>query len=249
MLLLVILIYRNLKQIQKLYKIERGLHQKQINELEIEKELVTSEAVLKGQDDERSRLAKDLHDGLGGMFSGIKYSFANMKGNLIITEDNVQAFQRSMDMLDTSIQELRRVARNMMPECLIKFGLDTALKDFCGNINSSGVISLLYNSFNLHDLKVEQTVSIYIYRVIQELVNNIIKHAAATEALVQLQKKGEKLFITVEDNGKGFDIELIQNTEGAGWNNIRSQVEYIKGILEVISEKNKGTSVTIEITL
>lgn len=80
------------------------------------------------------------------------------------------------------------------------------------------MINLLYQSFNLHDLKIEQTASIYIYRVIQELVNNIIKHVAATEALVQLQKKSEKLFITVEDNGKGFDTELIQKTEGAGWN-------------------------------
>lgn len=99
---------------------------------------MTTEAVLKGQDEESSRLAKDQHDGLWGVLSGIKYSFANMKGNLIITEDNVQAFQRSMYMLDTSIQKLRRVAHNMVPESLIKFGLDTALKDFCGNINSSG---------------------------------------------------------------------------------------------------------------
>jgi signal transduction histidine kinase len=78
--------------------------------------------VLKGEEQERTRIAKDLHDGLGGMLSGIKYSFNNMKGNLIMTPENSRAFERSMDMLDSSIKEMRRVAHNMMPR-LVRFGL------------------------------------------------------------------------------------------------------------------------------
>ena len=76
------------------------------------------DSMLKGQEEERSRLAKDLHDGLGGLLSGVKFSLSNMKDNLIVTPDNMTVFERSLDMIDTSIKELRRVAHNMMPEML-----------------------------------------------------------------------------------------------------------------------------------
>ncbi|MEO6681730.1 MAG: tetratricopeptide repeat protein, partial [Ginsengibacter sp.] len=112
-------------------KHKQTIQQQRIAELETQQQLTATEAVLKGEEQERSRLAKDLHDGLGGMLSGIKFSMNNMKGNLIMTPENAQAFERSMDMLDSSIKEMLRVAHNMMPESLVKFGLDTALKDFC----------------------------------------------------------------------------------------------------------------------
>jgi signal transduction histidine kinase len=109
------LLYRNYRQKQK-------LQQQKFVELEKDKQLTVVEAMLKGQEEERSRLAKDLHDGLGGLLSGVKYSLNNMKDNLIVTPDNMAVFERSLDMIDTSIKELRRVAHNMMPEMLIKFG-------------------------------------------------------------------------------------------------------------------------------
>src|SRR5205085_9597207 len=129
-LVISLLSYRNYNQKQK-------LQQQRINEMETIQQLATTEAVLKGEEQERTRLAKDLHDGLGGMLSGIKYSFQTMKGNLVMTPENNQAFERGMDMLDSSIKEMRRVAHNMMPEVLVKFGLDAALKDFCNDIQQT----------------------------------------------------------------------------------------------------------------
>ena len=117
--------------------------------METEKKLTATEAVLKGEEQERTRLAKDLHDGLGGMMSGIKYSLQTMKKNLIMTPENQQAFERSMDMLDSSINEMRRVAHNMMPEALVKFGLDTALNDFCDDVNQSGALQVSYQSIGM----------------------------------------------------------------------------------------------------
>src|SRR4030095_5863905 len=128
LLIISLLFYRNYKQKQK-------LQEQRIRELEKETQLTATDAVLKGEEQERARLAKDLHDGLGGMLSGIKYSFQNVKDSLVMTPDNHQAFERTMDMLDSSIKEMRRVAHNMMPAALVKFGLDTALKDFCNDIN------------------------------------------------------------------------------------------------------------------
>jgi len=236
------LLLRNYRQKQK-------LQQQQIAKLEAEKLLSATEAVLKGEVQERSRLAKDLHDGLGGLLSGIKYSFQNMKGNLILTPDNAQVFDRSLDMLDSSIQEMRRVAHNLMPESLFKFGLDTALKDFCSDINSSGVLKVNYQSFGMENFIPGQTVSISVYRVIQELVNNAIKHAGAGFALVQITRSENLLLIDVEDNGKGFDAELTKNRPGMGWKNIRSRIEYLQGTIDLKSQPGNGASIHMEIKL
>lgn len=239
-LLVSLLAYRNYKQKQK-------LQQQRINELETEKKLMATEAVLKGEEQERTRLAKDLHDGLGGMLSGIKYSLNTMKGNLIMTPDNAQAFERSMDMLDSSIKEMRRVAHNMMPEALVKFGLDTALKDFCNDINQTGALKVNYQSIGLENAAIDQTTSITIYRIVQELLNNTMKHAAATNAIVQVGKTDQVLSVTVEDDGKGFDKTLLNKTKGIGWDNIQHRVEFLKGRLDVDSQPGKGTSVHIEL--
>ncbi|MGB2704389.1 MAG: sensor histidine kinase, partial [Chitinophagaceae bacterium] len=214
-----------------------------------EKQLAATEAVLQGEEQERTRLAKDLHDGLGGMLSGIKYSFQTMKGNLIMTPDNAQAFERSMDMLDSSIKEMRRVAHNMMPEALVKFGLETALKDFCNDINQSGALQINYQSIGMENAKVEQTTAVTIYRIVQELINNTMKHASAKTAIVQLSKVGNEISVTVEDDGIGFNPVILQGTKGIGWSNIQSRVEYLKGKLDVQSEPGKGTSVHIELSI
>lgn len=242
LLILSLLTYRNYRQ-------KRKLQQQRIAELETQQQLTATEAVLKGEEQERTRLAKDLHDGLGGMLSGIKYSFQNMKGNLIMTPDNAQAFERSMDMLDSSIKEMRRVAHNMMPEALVKFGLDTALKDFCNDINLSGALQVSYQSIGLENAVIDQTTAITIYRIVQELINNTMKHAAAKSTIVQVTKTNGQLSVTVEDDGKGFDTSILKQSKGIGWDNIQNRIDFLKGKLDVRSETGKGTSVLIELTV
>jgi signal transduction histidine kinase len=183
------------------------------------------------------------------MLSGIKYSMNTMKGNLIMTPENQQAFERSMDMLDSSIKEMRRVAHNMMPEALVKFGLDTALKDFCNDINQSGALNVNYQSIGMEAAAVDQTTAITVYRIVQELINNTMKHAAAKNAIVQLSKENNKLSITVEDDGKGFDTAILQGAKGIGWTNIQNRVEFLKGKLDINSGEGKGTSVLIEMNV
>jgi signal transduction histidine kinase len=228
------------------YRQKQALQQKRINELQTEKQLAATEAVLKGEEQERTRLAKDLHDGLGGMLSGIKYSFNNMKGSLVMTAESQQAFERSIDMLDSSINEMRRVAHNLMPEALVKFGLDTALRDFCNDINQAGNIKLQYQSSNLHNAAIESNTAITVYRIVQELVNNVLKHAAAATALVQVNKDESGIAITVEDDGQGFDTAVLQRSKGMGWSNIHSRVNYLNGTMDIESTPHKGTSVLIE---
>ena len=233
------LLYRN-------YRHKQRLQQQRIADLETEKQLLAAEAVLKGEEQERTRLAQDLHDGLGGMLSGIKYSFNSMKGQLVMTPENNRAFERSMDMLDGSIREMRRVAHNMMPEALVKFGLNTALKDFCNDINQSGALKITFQSIGLEEAMLDRMTSIAVYRIVQELINNTIKHASATTSLVQISLLQQVLSVSVEDDGKGFNRE---NSEGMGYRNIRNRVAFFKGTLDVQSHREKGCSVHIEIDL
>ncbi|MBS1610352.1 MAG: tetratricopeptide repeat protein [Bacteroidetes bacterium] len=244
LLIISMLGYRNYQSRQK-------LQQAKIAELETEKQLTATEAVLKGEEQERTRLAKDLHDGLGGMLSGIKFSLSNMKENLIMTPDNAQAFERSIDMLDSSIKEMRRVAHNMMPEILLKYGLDTALKEFCNEINRSNATQITYQSIGMDGAHIPQTTAINIYRVAQELVNNAMKHAVAENILVQLHLSDQEklLTLTVEDDGKGFDTTLLQQPTGMGWQSIQNRVEFLKGKTDIQSSPNSGTSVMIEIAI
>jgi signal transduction histidine kinase len=134
----------------------------------------------------------------------------------------------------------------MMPEALVKFGLDVALKDYCKDINQHSALQVNYQSFGLADEAIDQTMAITVYRIIQELITNTLKHAAAKIAIVQITKTNEQLVMTVEDDGKGFDTVILKQSKGIGWTNIQHRVEFLKGNLDIISQPDKGTSVHIE---
>ena len=245
LIIVAFLVYRNFRNRHQLARKQDELQEQRIRELEKDKQLVAVDSMLKGQEEERSRLAKDLHDGLGGLLSGVKFSLSNMKDNLIITPDNMTVFERSLDMIDTSIKELRRVAHNMMPEMLMKFGLDEALKEYCNTINTAKLLTIKYQSLGMA-ARLDKSIEIIIYRIIQELLNNTMKHAVASEAFVQIIREGNRLNVVVEDNGKGFDANLMENNKGAGLANVRSRVDYLKGQLDIHAEPGKGTLVNIE---
>ncbi len=237
---------RAYQQKKKILERDNSLNQSRIVELEKEKQLLASEAVIKGQDEERGRLAKDLHDGLGGLLSGVKFSLTNMKSNVILDADSALVFERSLDMLDHSISELRRVAHNMMPEVLVKFGLSEALKSYCASLSESQLFTIDFQSIGMEN-RLTSNMEIFIYRIVQELLNNAAKHAKATQVLVQLARQNDEISITVEDDGVGFDITSIKRSAGAGWANIRSRIEYLKGKLDVQSTPGEGTSVLITV--
>lgn len=244
MLLLVTgLTYKNFKNKNQLLKQKEELHARHIQELEKEHQLIAMQSVLKGQEEERSRLARDLHDGVGGLLSGVKLSLSTMKGNVFISEENAQSLNRVISQLDESITELRRVSHNMMPEALIKFGLKEALENYCEDLNFSGPISVQFQAYGM-ERRMEQSTEIILYRIVQELLNNVTKHAEAKKVLIQLVREDDRFNLTVEDDGKGFDSSEIKN--GAGLSNIRARTEYLSGNLDIVSKKGEGTSVHIE---
>lgn len=237
---------RNLRQRRRLAEQTLSIQQQQIIQLKQEQQLSVADAVLRSQEDERSRLARDLHDGLGGMLSGVKQSLNGMKGNQILTETGAAALGQVIHDLDSSITELRHIARNMMPEALVRFGLRDALQDYCDHLRQTSSLNIHYQAFGLEKQRLPQQTEVILFRIAQELLNNIVKHADAKTVLVQLMENDGRVSLTVEDDGKGFDPEKLKTAPGVGWLNIQSRVEYLDGTLDLRSEPGKGASVTVE---
>ena len=246
LILVGVLVYRNFHNRHLLNKQQDEMQQQRIRELEKDKQLVAVDSMFKAQEEERSRMAKDLHDGLGGMLSGVKLSLGAMKGNIILSEDNTRLFAKVLDQLDHSINEMRRVAHNMMPEALIRLGLQQAIQDYCDGLNESIQLHFKVQFHGLEN-RLDAATEIVMYRIVQELLNNVVKHADATIVLVQVMRHENNLNITIEDNGKGFDVS--NSFKGDGLNNVRSRVDYLKGQLDVQSVPVKGTSVHIDFTI
>lgn len=236
---------RNMHHKKILAEKELELQKQKILEIEKQRQLDATLSVLQGEEAERSRLARDLHDGLGGLLSGVKLMLTNMKGNVVLKQTKVEQFDSVLGLLDTSIRELRRVAHNMMPEALVRFGLKDALNDFCNNLENGKNVGIKFQYFG-NDHRIEPNIEINIYRIAQELINNALKHADASEMLVQLIQEDSRVHLTVQDNGKGFNTDRLKTSKGAGIGNIRSRVESQNGNFEIYSEPDKGTEASVE---
>jgi signal transduction histidine kinase len=230
------LYYRN-------FTAKKRIVEQKIKQLQQEKKIDAAQNIIQGEETERTRLARDLHDGLGGMLTGVKFQLNSMKGNVILSEENAETFTRSILQLDSAITEMRRVAHNMMPESLLKFGLNETLKNYCESVSQNSGIVVSFQSLGMKK-QLEQTFEIALYRIIQELLNNTVKHAKAAQAQVQLSRIENRITLTVEDNGKGFDVNS-SSRNGIGLSNIQNRVNYLNGKMDVKSDE-KGTSTHIE---
>lgn len=219
--------------------------EQQLQQLKNEQQLLATQSVLKGEESERSRMARDLHDGLGGLLSGVKINLSTMKGNSIISHESAEAFDHAIKLLDTSINELRRVAHNMMPETLNNYGLKTALGDYVLQLTSGGLgPKINFNSFGA-DLRYNSQLELSIFRISQELVNNALKHAEAKAIDLLLINDSARICIQVIDDGIGFDVNAILG-KGKGIENLRNRVISYNGNFEIDSLKGKGTEILVE---
>ena len=240
-------IFHNVRKNKIIVEQQLLVKEKQLAELEKERQLIATKSVLKGEESERSRMARDLHDGLGGLLSGVKINLSSMKGNSIITSENAQAFDHAIRLLDNSISELRRVAHNLMPETLNHYGLKTALHDFIGEMGNNPEVMLTFSFFGA-DIRFESQLELTIYRIAQELVNNALKHAEAKKIDLQLIADVDRICVQVVDNGKGFDTKC-NPCEGKGLFVIRDRVTAYNGTFELESTPGHGTEASIEFLL
>jgi two-component system NarL family sensor kinase len=218
----------------------RKLAEQEARRLRQERQLVSIQAALDGEAAERSRLARDLHDGLGSMLSVVKFTLPQVQGGAVLETADVSRFQKALGLLDESIQELRRVAHHMMPESLLRYGLKASLSDFCNAIPIAE-----FHYFGNED-RLPGKLEILVYRCIHELVSNALKHARASQINVQLVQEPDRLSFTVQDDGVGFDQHTV--SEGMGLQNVRQRVEAYQGKMSIYSSE-QGTEIHIELEL
>ena len=204
--------------------------------LEQERKIDINKALIYGENKERERIAKELHDGIGGRMTGIKINLENM-----MESEGYYMLEKPIAQLDKCITELRNTLRNLTSETLHKFGLEEALRDFCQNIQTDYLKISCYTK-NLNQIKEKH--QLHIYRIVQEGINNAIKHSGATQILVQCTFEENLLLIDIEDNGKGFDVQNIQRN--LGLHNIERRVNALDGTLKIESSLGKGTVMSIE---
>ncbi|NLR64279.1 tetratricopeptide repeat protein [Chitinophaga varians] len=222
------------------------LQEQQLHTMEAEKTVQVLEAMIQGEEKERTRLSKDLHDGVGGLLSAVKMHFGALKHEQPALKTD-RDFSHAMGMLDDAIGEVRKTAHNLMPELLARMGLADAVRFYCRNVSHSRHLTIsCYAPDNIGRFKGNFELSVY--RIVQELVNNIIKHSQATEALVQLTRQGHLLSITVEDNGIGFQ-QTCNTAPGMGLNALQSRIRALNGNLEIAAAHGQGTTAYIEFNI
>ncbi len=238
------LFYRNSRQKNLIAEQEKKHQQEQIKFLERQQQVVSLQSMVNGQETERTRIAKDLHDGLGGLFSTVKMYFSTLQHDTPTLKNN-ELFQKSYKLVDTASEEIRQIAHNMMPEVLMKLGLANALKDLCDNISAGKLLKVSLETHGMNK-RLNATTEIMLFRIVQELMNNIIRHANATEAIIQFIRENERLSVVVEDNGRGFNTQEADEQNHSGIATIQSRVSYLNGKMSIDSQKNVGTTVMMD---
>lgn len=223
---------------------KQEITQQKIRELEDNIKISSMQSMLEGQEIERQRIAKDLHDSLGGLLSTIKLQFDSVqtKKNQI---ENLKEYKNAHKLLDTAVNEVRSISQNLQPGSLMSLGLIPALNDLINRFDDEHYPEILLQHYDIPD-KIDTMVSLSVYRVIQELLNNTVKHAKASEVLIQLDREGDELVIQYEDDGIGFE-EISLKRKGMGLDNIRSRINYLKGTISIDSRENEGISVLIRV--
>jgi len=203
-------------------------------------------AVIQAEEKERDRLSKDLHDVLGPLLSTIKIYLNELESEEIDKKEKDEMNKYSIELVDEAILTTRIISNNLMPRVMNDYGLVKAIESFCKIIKRGSNFTINFNAVNY--TVVDQTVELIIYRVVNELVNNTIKHASAQRVDIFLELKDNNLILTYEDDGIGFDFNSMLNNpkSGMGLQNIISRVKSVEGVINVNSEK-KGFSISIKI--
>ncbi|GAA5039997.1 two-component sensor histidine kinase [Marivirga lumbricoides] len=217
----------------------KKLKNEEIATMKTEQELKELNAMMHGQEEERNRIASDLHDRLGARLSSIKLLFQS--------DDSQEMKLKVLDSINEAIKETREISHNLSTDMLTRFGIDTAIKDIVRSINDAGQIQADFESYGMQErlpLEIERN----IYHVALELINNTLKHAQASHLMVQISCVDDEINVFYEDNGIGFDPQQFADS-GMGLRSIYARMNAVKGAVYVNSKPGKGINVVLSIPL
>ena len=196
--------------------------QKRVNQLEEEKKLLAARSIVTGQEEERKRIARELHDGLGVLLSSAKMHFTTIRDK---SPESKPLIDKATQLLEQATGDVRRISHNMMPGLLTKFGLYEAVEDLFEQVDE---MEGIHASVVIEGEKsrLNENTEIMLYRIIQEMVNNALKHAEAKNILLKINILQGKLRVEYNDDGKGFDVEEQRMKKSMGLNSIISRVKF-----------------------
>ncbi len=204
--------------------------------------------VIAAQDTERKRLARELHDGVGQILSGVKYRLQAVPGKMILSAEAEAKILKVGGFLDHAIAEIRRVSQNLMPSELEDLGLESALLAFCRDFKERSGVAVTVRTV---PAPVAPELALALFRIAQEALNNVGKHSKATMAAVSLSLEGKEIVLSVSDNGIGFKLGVGRPSagRGIGLGNMRERAESVGGNLEIHSMPRAGTTLKIRAPL
>ncbi len=215
---------------------------KQKNEILKEREL-RAYAVFQAQENEKTRLSGELHDGLGALLALIKLNLSSIAAN----HTNEKILISTKQLATDAITEVRNIAHELMPSVLAKSGLHAALMEMVNSVKASGALDIEL-TYSLSE-RLPPAIESNLFRIVQEATNNIVKHSGATNEILNIAQDGDYVVVTIKDNGKGFDKNILSKISGNGLNNIVSRVNTMKGKTDIIAGKNNGTQIEIVVPL
>ncbi|RNC86755.1 MAG: sensor histidine kinase [Winogradskyella sp.] len=238
------LLFKSTKRKQKLAEQEKEIESQKLATVLKDQELTAIDAMIEGQEKERQRIANDLHDDLGGLMATVKLHF-----NALKDKKSPELFDKTNNLIDEAYQKVRSVAHAKNSGVIAKHGLLKSVKELADKISIANKLNIEVMDYGL-DTRLENSLELTIFRIIQELISNAVKHANASDISVHITNHEDSLNLMVEDNGVGFNPNQITKTKkGMGISSIDKRVEHLDGKLTIESEKNKGTTVIIDIPL
>ncbi len=239
--------YQKQQSNKKILEQEQQIHQQEVDELMKDQELKFISGKLKGEDTERERIARELHDNLGSMMVSTKWYYDNILEELTQEQKDTSKLKKANDLFTKTYEELRQLSHKFGSNNIKRTGLVTSLKDLSDTISESGKIKITLTSHGSFETLGEK-IEISLYRVVQELISNTLKYAEATKIDIQLNQIDDELNIMIEDNGKGFD-PYDPKSNGIGLKNIAARIRNLNGTFDIDSGKGNGTTAIVNIPL
>lgn len=222
---------------------DRQIRLKEIERLNEEKKAMAARALVEGQEEERKRVATELHDGIGVLLSSAKLQFTNIEETL---PEKREQFEKATSLLEKAAGDIRRISHNLMPGNLVRFGLTDALEDLFESINDSGTLQAEIEVKGVEE-RLPENHEIMLYRIVQELLNNTLKHASANKIALLVTKDEQMFRMHYTDNGVGFAVAELADSGSLGLKSIRSRIDFLEGDLQIESAPGQGASFRIEI--
>ena len=220
-------------------------------QLQLAEDRIRTSALIEGQEQERKRFSRELHDGIGQMLTGLKLHAEKLRQFQLDDDKQRKRFDQLVKLIQDTIQTTRQISFNLMPSVLDDFGLNAALNLLCEQTSELSGIKIRFKG-KQERIILSQPMEIGLYRIAQEALNNAVKHAGAEHIWIKLIENKNNVILEIEDDGKGFLIRNLKNKENSfltqnGIENIRTRTQLLNGEMEITSELNGGTKLVVQV--